>query len=274
MKNLFSAFTAFLLATLLYSCGSSSQQEGQEAQTEEQTPAETQKPVVLSAAPASPEYMDAILQLNSPLDGSDLPSGAVNFDFTVTNYELGVQTPDAADKPLANSGDGQHIHLILNNDPYSAHYEPTFQKEMEDGHYVALAFLSRSYHESVKNPEAFSLIQFNVGDAGGEEADLTAPHMFYSRPKGTYSGTDTEKLLLDFYLVNTDLSEGGNQVKITVNGDTEFTVTEWKPYLLENLPMGENTIKLELLDSSGNLVESPFNPVERTITLEEGEVAS
>jgi len=274
MKNLFLACTVFLLATLLYSCGSSSQQEGQEAQTEEQTTEETQQPVVLSAAPDSPEYMDAILQLNSPLDGAELPSGSVDFDYTVTNYELGIQTPDANDKPLANSGKGQHIHLILNNDPYSAHYEPTFQKEMEDGHYVALSFLSRSYHESVKNPEAFSVIQFTVGDAESEDIDLTAPHMFYSRPKGTYSGADTEKLLLDFYLINTDLSEGGNQVRITVNGDTEFTVSEWKPYLLENLPMGENTIKLELLDSEGNLIDSPLNPVERTITLEEGNVPS
>jgi hypothetical protein len=218
--------------------------------------------------------MDAILQLNQPTEGNKLPSGAVNFSYTVTNYELGVQTPDASQKPLANSADGQHIHLIIDNDPYSAHYEPEFQKEMEDGHHVALSFLSRSYHESVKNPEAYSLIQFTVGNATEEEVDLTAPHMFYSRPKGTYSGADTKELLLDFYLINTDLSEGGNTVRVTVNGDTEFTLTEWKAYTLENLPMGENKIKLELLDSEGNLVDSPYNPVERTVTLEEGNVPS
>ena len=38
---------------------------------------------------------------------------------------------------------------------------------------------------------------------------------------------------------------------------------------MEGLPKGEVTIKLELLDSEGNLVESPFNPVERTVTLAE-----
>jgi len=271
MKNLFSAFLALLITSVFFACGTSSQQEGQEAQ---QDTTETQQPITLSAAADSPEYMDAILQLNSPLDGAELPSGSVDFNFTVTNYELGVQTPDASDKPLANSADGQHIHLIVDNHPYSAHYEPEFQNEMEDGHHVVLAFLSRSYHESVKNPEAYSLIQVTVGDAEGEDMDLTAPHMFYSRPKGSYSGADTEKLLLDFYLVNTDLSEGGNNVRVTVNGDTEFTITEWKPYVLENLPMGENTIKLELLDNNGNLIDSPYNPVERTITLEDGEVAS
>lgn len=275
MKNLFLFLIPLSTALIFSSCGSSSQQEGEEAQTDEQMSEETQQPVVLSAAPNSPEYMDAILQLNSPTEGEQLSSSdSVSFAFTVTNYELGIQTPDATEKPLANSGNGQHIHLILNNEPYSAHYEPEFNKAMEDGHYVALAFLSRSYHESVKNPEAYSLIQFNVGEGEGEDIDVTAPHMFYSRPKGTYSGADTEKLLLDFYLVNTDLGDTGNSVRVTVNGDTEFTITEWKPYVLENLPMGENTIKLELLDSSGNLIDSPYNPVERTVTLEEGNVPS
>lgn len=236
MKNLFLSLIPLATALIFSSCGSSSQQEGQETEAEDQMSAETQQPVVLSAAPASPEYMDAILELNSPTEGDQVSSDSVSFSYTVTNYELGIQTPDASEKALANSGNGQHIHLILNNEPYSAHYEPEFNKAMEDGHYVALSFLSRSYHESVKNPEAFSLVQFTVGEGSGEEVDLTAPHMFYSRPKGTYSGSDTDKLLLDFYLVNTDLGDTGNSVRVTVNGDTEFTITEWKPYVLENLP--------------------------------------
>src|SRR5690606_35410971 len=99
----------------------------------QQDTTQAQQPVTLSEAPASPEYMDAILQLNNPTDGAKLPSGPVDFNFTVTNYELGVQTPDATEKPLANSADGQHIHLIVDNHPYSAHYEPEFQNEMEDG---------------------------------------------------------------------------------------------------------------------------------------------
>ena len=32
--------------------------------------------------------------------------------------------------------------------------------------------------------------------------------------------------------------------------------------------MGENKIKLSLLDSAGVLVNNPFNPVERTFTLQ------
>ena len=47
--------------------------------------------------------------------------------------------------------------------------------------------------------------------------DLTNEFLFYSRPKGTYKGNDTKKLLLDFYLVNTDISPTGNKVKATIN---------------------------------------------------------
>ena len=189
----------------------------------------------------------------------------VSYDFKVENYELGVQTPGAGENGLANSGKGQHIHYILDNAPYSAHYEASFTKEIEEGHHVLLAFLSRSYHESVKN--AFLVKPITIGEPEGEAPDLTAPHLFYSRPKGTYSGKDTEKLLLDFFLVNTEISEDGNKVMANINGK-EFTITEWAPYVIEGLDKGEVKISLQLVDADGNLIPGPFNDVTRTVTLE------
>lgn len=223
------------------------------------------------ALEGSPEYADATLDLNTPENGVDLPAGANAFSFAVSNYELGQQTADAETKGMANSGKGQHIHFILNNGPYSAHYEPDFEKELEDGNYVLLAFLARSYHESVKNGKAAVVRQFVVGNPENyTEADLNAPHMFYSRPKGTYKGDAIKKLLLDFYLVNVELSPKGNKVRATINGN-EFTFTKWAPYVIEGLEPGELSIKLELMDKDGQLIDSPFNPVERTVTLEAGD---
>jgi hypothetical protein len=92
--------------------------------------------------------------------------------------------------------------------------------------------------------------------------------LFYSRPKGVYKGADTEHVLLDFYLVNTSLSPDGNKVKVTIQ-DSEFLIDEWAPYYIEGLPKGEISITLELLDSSGHLIDSPFNPSKRTVVLEE-----
>ena len=196
-------------------------------------------------------------------------SFTASFDFAVGNYELGAQTEGADTRGIANSGKGQHIHFIVNNGPYSAHYEPTFTKEMEEGQYVLLAFLSRSYHESVKNADAFWIDVVTVGEpAEVADIDLTAPHLFYSRPKGTYKGGDTEKLMVDFYLLNTTISPDGNKVKATING-TEFMIDEWAPYYAENLPKGEITVKLELLDAEGQLIPGPFNSVERKVTLAE-----
>jgi hypothetical protein len=155
----------------------------------------------------------------------------------------------------------------LNNEPYHAHYGAEVEMDLKDGHYTLLAFLSRSYHESVKSAGAFMVTQFNAGQPESfKELDLNAPHMFYSRPKGEYKGEDAKHLLLDFYLVNCDLGASGYKVRATING-TDFTLTKWVPYIIEGLPMGEATIKLELLDAEGNLVNSPFNPVERKVTL-------
>ncbi len=269
MKN-----TTFILSILLVwvfaqGCNGKKDQNETEA-TEETTEEVSASAIKLTPYYDSPGYDDAMIALNSPEEGAMIDQNTVSFDFNVTNYELATQTADADIKMCANSAKGQHIHLILNNQPYSAHYEASFDKDLDDGHYVALAFLSRSYHESVKNPDAYVLRQFTVGEASGEPADLTQPHMFYSRPKGTYSGDDTKKVILDFYLANLDLSPEGYKVRATINGE-EFMITEWSPQFIEGLPMGQSTIKLELLDAEGNLVNSPFNPVERSITLEEGE---
>lgn len=214
----------------------------------------------------SPRYPQSSLSLQSPKPGSKIDAGKTAFDFNVKNYNLKTQTPDVKKKNCANSKKGQHIHLILNNQPYTAHYKSSFQKQLDKGHYVVLAFLSRSYHESIKTSKAKVLTQVTVGDAKNKDVDLSKPHMFYSRPKGTYLGKDTSNLLLDFYVANANLSKDGHKVRATING-TSFTITDWKPYFINGLPMGENKIKLEFLNSEGNLVESPFNPVTRTVTL-------
>tara|TARA_B100001057_G_scaffold72420_1_gene66659 strand:- start:583 stop:1287 length:705 start_codon:yes stop_codon:yes gene_type:complete len=202
--------------------------------------------------------------LNSSLSLEDIKidENDYTFSFDVSDYTLGMQSIKDFDYTLANSKKGQHIHFIVNNGPYSAHYSESFTKKLDEKNNIILAFLSRSYHESVKNPNAYVLTQ-----TGNEKIDLTDEFLFYSRPKGTYKGVDTEKLLLDFYLVNTNLSSTGNKVKATIQ-DTEFIIEEWAPYYIEGLPKGEIKVKLELIDASGNLIDSPFNPSNRTIILE------
>ncbi|MEM7551636.1 MAG: hypothetical protein AAF363_18270 [Bacteroidota bacterium] len=244
-----------LLSVILFSCGSSKKSEESSG-------------ITLTKAPASPEFSDASLEFYKIMVRGDSGKHEVQFGFDVESYELGAQTEDAATRGIANSGKGQHIHLIVNNGPYSAHYEPEFSKEMDEGEYVVLAFLSRSYHESVKNSNSYFVDKIRVGEPTETlDADFSAKHLFYSRPKGTYSGADTEKLMLDFFLLNTTLSPNGDKVKANINGE-EFIIDEWAPFYIEGLEKGEVTVKLELIDAEGNFIEGPFNRVERKVTLE------
>ncbi|MEO1032311.1 MAG: hypothetical protein AAFX55_12940 [Bacteroidota bacterium] len=216
----------------------------------------------------SPAYADAKLMLDTPQSMIVAEAGEVDFNFTLENYALGDQTDSPNAQKLANSGKGQHIHFILNNQPYSAHYEPNIKKEIPAGVHHLVAFLSRSYHESVKNDNSMVVRKLVVGENAQDSLglDMEAPTLIYSRPKGTYVGKDTENLLLDFFVLNTELSETGHKVLATINGES-FTISEWAPQVVTGLPMGEVSIKLQLVDAEGKVLPGPFNTVERKVTL-------
>ncbi|WP_299365626.1 hypothetical protein [Winogradskyella sp.] len=238
--------------------------------TEQTATKETPKQSKIAIAPLtdSPAYANAKLMLDTPETMTIAKAGDVDFNFTLEDYALGDQTDSANAQKLANSGKGQHIHFILNNQPYSAHYEPNIKKEIPAGVHHLVAFLSRSYHESVKNDNSMVVRKLVVGENAQDSLglDMDAPTLIYSRPKGTYVGKDTENLLLDFFVLNTELSETGNKVLATINGE-EFTIHQWAPHVVTGLPMGEVTINLQLVDAEGNVLPGPFNTVERKVTL-------
>ena len=129
-----------------------------------------QSKIFLYEVEGSEEFPNSSLTINEiKSEGSDFL-----FDFNIDNYELGSQTSKNFKYNLANSDKGQHIHFILNNGPYSAHYESSFTKKIEGDSNILLAFLSRSNHESVKNPNAYVIQQIG----GGENVDLNQEFLF------------------------------------------------------------------------------------------------
>lgn len=252
----------FLLALFAVSCQNSSSTAADEADTnsDENTEEPAAKKYTLTAFSPSTAYNSA------EITSMEYKDGKFAFGIGGEGYELGVQTPDAGQKMCANSAEGQHIHLIIDNAPYAAKYEANFDYDVADGEHYLLAFLSRSYHESIKSPTAFVAQQIAVANKAITQAeDVTTPMLFYSRPKGTYVGDDTKKVMLDFYLVNAQLGSDYT-VKAEINGE-EHMIDTWQPYYVEGLPMGENTIRLTLLDSEGKLADVALNPVERKFTL-------
>ncbi len=245
----------FTLTLILSACSNSTQTSEQPVPTDPNSP----KKYTLTAFEPSAEFPDATIASFGYTKGQ--------FSFDVQNYELGSQTDDAPQKMCANSAKGQHIHLIVDDKPYAAKYTADFAHDVENGSHYILAFLSRSYHESIKTENAHVAVKVSIKDKTiGASFKVDDPMLFYSRPKGTYTGKDTEKVMLDFFLVNTDLKDKGYKVQARINGEAHL-LDSWQPYYIEGLPMGKNTIQLTLVDSDGKKVDAPLNPVTREFTL-------
>ncbi|MBK0381534.1 hypothetical protein I5M32_01055 [Pedobacter sp. SD-b] len=223
----------------------------------------------LAEADDFPTAKLTVKDVSTEMVGTDSAKMMINFD--VANYELTKQTMDMNSGECANSDKGQHIHFIMDNKPYQALYKPenTVTLPLNSEHYL-LCFLSRSYHLSVKSPNAAVLVHFKIDEKGNyvKLEESKAPMLFYSRPKGEYAGKDTQNLLLDFYVKNATLASDGYKVKVDV-GDTTFTVDKWQPYFIKNAPMGELKLKIQLQDANGKDVSGDNTMVERTVTLKQ-----
>jgi hypothetical protein len=226
----------------------------------------------------SPAIEGANALITSPADSAVLDSPSVAAVVDADSFETGVQTDTERAQEIANSANGQHFHLILDNGPYMANYEagtPFDIGELEPGAHTLVAFPSRSYHESVKSDTSYDYINFYVGEESGEfMLNPGEPSIIYSRPKGTYSGAGAEKIMLDFYLHDVELSSDGYKARYTIrSGGSEvasITLTEWTPAFVTGLSSGTYEVTLQLLDADGNVVPGPFNDTTREITVETG----
>lgn len=239
------------------------------ADTQDSTVSASMSIEPLTEAEEFPNAKLSITNVKTEKVGTD--SVKLMYTFNVENYELSKQTMDGHSGECANSEQGQHIHFIMDNKPYQALYKPenTITLPVNSEHYL-LSFLSRSYHLSVKSPEASVLVHFKIDKDGKytEMESVKEPMLFYSRPKGEYAGKDTENVLLDFYVKNATLGTDAYKVKVNV-GDTTFTVDKWQPYFIKNAPMGDLDVKITLLDSAGNELTGDNTSIERSVTLKQ-----
>lgn len=223
------------------------------------------------------------------------------------------------------TGKGNHIHVILDNQPYEAYYEinqPFELRNLTEGKHTLRVFPSRPWHESYKNEGAFQMVEFTV-KGGGEasqptttkdgqkmadaaksppakaeptkaananagasstparegkdfapskagEIDAAKPLLTYSRPKGEYKEADADPIMIDFWLSNAKLqSDGGEyRVRYSVDGGEARFIDTGKPIWLSGWISGKHTVKLELVDKSGNLVDNGgYNATTREINV-------
>jgi len=209
-----------------------------------------------TAEPASP----VSLRILSPAAGETASGPDVEVQLQLTGYEVYF---DSA------TGMGQHIHMILDNQPYIPHYStaPFTFKGVAPGTHTIRAFPSREWHESIKAPTAFVMVTFNVENADGQNApEAGAPLLTYSRPKGEYKGEMGKRILVDYWIQNCVIGPEAYRVRMRIDGTAQEFI-KWEPYYLENLAPGEHAISLELIGPDGNPAAGVFNSTTRTFTV-------
>jgi hypothetical protein len=242
------------------------------------------------------------LKVVSPANGATVSSSTVKVKLEISGDLKGY-------KPMKDmaTGMGNHIHVILDNQPYEAYYnlDQEFElRNVSDGEHTLRFFPSRPWHESYKNTGAFQMVRFTVRNGGGDATrpattntnqtmsgsannsaaaegkdvaqstagavDVAKPLLTYSRPKGEYKGADAEAIMIDFWLSNAKLVGDGGQyrVRYSVDGGEAKMLDKWQPIWLAGWSSGKHTVKIELVDQNGNVVDNGgYNSTSREITV-------
>lgn len=245
------------------------------------------------------------LSFVEPKDGATVNSSTVKVKLNLSGELKGY-------KPMMDMETkmGNHIHVILDNQPYEAYYNLGQEFELRnvtDGEHTLRVFPSRPWHESYKNTGAFQMIKFTVKNGGadatkptttnanqtmanansattpqptpegkdmpasiGGAVDKTKPLLTYSRPKGEYKGADADAIMIDFWLTNAKLSGDGGEYKVrySIDGGEPKMIEKWEPIWLTGWANGKHSVKLELLDKAGNVVDNGgYNSTTREITV-------
>lgn len=219
-------------------------------------------PVQVVAGENTPlEGAPPTLHIKTPHEGALIKTETVEIAFDVKNWAL---TPD-----------GNHIHVIVDNEPYIAvrdvskpiELRALVQKELghdlAEGTHVVRAFPGRGPHESVKEARAFDQRTFSFKTKSADfKFDPKAPLLTFSRPKGCVDlGA---RALLDFYVLNAKLGAAEYRVRYAIDGTLGGDIVSWAPHYIENLPEGEHKIELILHDANGAPAPGPFNDTTRT----------
>src|SRR6266478_2173629 len=128
------------------------------------------------------------------------------------------------------TGKGNHIHVILDNQPYEAYYElgqPFELRNVVAGKHTLRVFPSRPWHESYKNDGAFQMVIFNV-KGGGDPSKPTTTNsgQTVANNKATPAATPA---------ASPQPSREGKNMQASTGGDVDPA----KPLLTYSRPKGE-----------------------------------
>lgn len=165
-------------------------------------------------------------------------------------------------------GLGNHLHLMLDKQPYQAVYDltqPLVFENLAAGTHTLRVFAARPWHESFKNEGAYAQITFHVFTKTAENNPTAQqPLLTYSRPAGTYGA---EPIMLDYYVTDAPTEPVAKEsssrqsdwkIRVTVNNQ-RFIVDRWEPIYLQGFKQGKNWVRMELIDALGNPISNVYN---------------
>jgi hypothetical protein len=232
----------------------------------------------------SPEADEVEVRFAFPLEGEVKTENPVITQLRIEAFPLGFRTDMPRAREIRDSDEGQSIHIIVDGkhhfdineaiDDISENEEIDFDQiiqakipyNLSDGIHILRAFPVRSYGESLKNFRCFAATYFYFGRGASKPSiDLNKPYLTYNTPEGEFDSK--QPILLDFYLTNTQLSNDGYKVRLTIDGTDKRILTQWVPYYMYGLKKGSHTIKLELLDPQNKVLAPLFNDLEQKIVV-------
>ncbi|NER80663.1 MAG: hypothetical protein F6K42_14050 [Leptolyngbya sp. SIO1D8] len=198
------------------------------------------------------------VRIASPKDSSILKDTTVSVELQVRDFPIYKD---------ADLGLGPHLHLLLDDQPYQPVYDadvPITFTDVSPGTHTLRVFATRPWDESFKNDGAYDQVTFSIlTESPHNNPDNNQILLTYGQPQGIYG---VEPIMLDFYLTNAPLhmvSETDEtiidwRIRCTVNGES-FVFDRWQPIYLKGFQPGKNWVKLEIIDSNGDLVDNAFN---------------
>lgn len=185
-----------------------------------------QKIIDMMSARGKQDEDKPVLKIVLPADNSTINGSTVRVRLSLSGELAGGYKPG---KDPA-TGTGNHIHVILDNQPYEAYYhldQPFELRNVVAGRHTLRVFPSRPWHESYKNDGAFQMVTFTV--TGGGDA---------SKPTTTNTGqvvANNNSAPATSPAPSPAVSEGKD-----VTASTAGEVDRTKPLLTYSRPKGEN----------------------------------
>lgn len=194
----------------------------------------------------------------SGIDEGQLVNGPVRVSVNVENYPM--------------EADWQGAVVVLDDLPgkkvFKSGESVDFADTLQPGPHALRAYLVRAWGESLRLPQAFTQLNFFFGKKSGKALlPAQAPSIVLNSPQGSYRGADAKKILLDFVVANTQISERKHRLRYTLNGEKR-ELTSWDAYYFQNLAPGTYTLKVEMTDASGKAVRGAFTSARSVFTVE------